>query len=45
MAKQRVLILSPDPKQIDSVLGDTSLAGVHITVHTNWGKGISALFV
>jgi two-component system cell cycle response regulator len=43
MAKQRVLILSPDPKQIHSTLGDTSLAGIHITVHADWNKGMAAL--
>jgi len=43
MAKQRVLILSPDSKSIDSRIRDASLAGVHITVHEDWEKGISAL--
>jgi diguanylate cyclase (GGDEF)-like protein len=43
MSKQRVLILSPDPKQIHGTLGDTSLAGVHITVHADWDKGMAAL--
>ncbi|MGW8285414.1 MAG: GGDEF domain-containing protein [Candidatus Deferrimicrobiaceae bacterium] len=43
MAKQRVLILSPDPKSIDSRIRDSSLAGVHFTVHDDWEKGIAAL--
>ena len=43
MAKQRVLILSPDPKSIDSCIRDSSLAGVHFTIHADWEKGIAAL--
>ena len=43
MAKQRVLILSPDPKQIESSVRDASLTGVHFTVHADWEKGVSAL--
>ncbi len=43
MAKQRVLILSPDPKKIHGTIGDTSLAGVHFTVHKDWDKGLAAL--
>jgi len=43
MAKQRVLILSPDPKSIDSRIRDSSLAGVHFTVQADWEKGIAAL--
>ncbi|MGA6993229.1 MAG: GGDEF domain-containing protein [Candidatus Deferrimicrobiaceae bacterium] len=43
MAKQRVLILSPAPKPIDSRIRDSSLSGVHFTVHADWEKGIAAL--
>ncbi|HEU5360502.1 MAG TPA: GGDEF domain-containing protein [Candidatus Deferrimicrobiaceae bacterium] len=43
MAKQRVLILSSDPKQIENSVRDASLAGVHFTVHSDWEKGVSAL--
>ena len=43
MAKQRVLILSPDPKQIEGQARNASLAGVPFTVHTEWEKGVSAL--
>ncbi len=43
MAKQRVLILSPDSKSIDSRIRDASLSGVHFTVHEDWEKGIAAL--
>lgn len=43
MTKQRVLILSPNPKQIRGALGDSSLAGVHVTVHTDWDKGVATL--
>jgi diguanylate cyclase (GGDEF)-like protein len=43
MAKQRVLILSPDPKHIESRARDTSLSGIHFTVHADWDKGVSAL--
>lgn len=43
MAKQRVLILSPAPKSIDSRIRDSSLSGVHFTVHADWEKGIAAL--
>jgi len=43
MAKQRVLILSPDPKKVESALRDNSLAGIHFTVHSDWDKGVAAL--
>jgi diguanylate cyclase (GGDEF)-like protein len=43
MAKQRVLILSPDPKLINSRIRDSALSGVHFTVHEDWEKGIAAL--
>ncbi len=43
MAKKRVLILSQDPKSIASRIRDSSLAGVHITAHEDWEKGIAAL--
>src|SRR3972149_791564 len=43
MAKQRVLILSPDPKQTESRVRDSSLSGIHFTVHADWDKGVSAL--
>src|SRR4030067_933228 len=43
MAKQRVMILSPDPKQIESRVRGRSLSGIHFTVHADWDKGVSAL--
>ena len=43
MAKPRVLILSPDPKPIESRVRDSSLGGVHVTVHADWDKGVAAL--
>ena len=43
MAKQRVLILSPDPKQIESRVRGRSLSGIHFIVHADWDKGVSAL--
>lgn len=43
MTKQRVLVLSPNPKQIRGALGDSALAGVHVTVHSDWDKGVATL--
>src|SRR3972149_9162029 len=43
MAKQRVLILSPDPNQIESRVRGRSLSGIHFIVHADWDKGVSAL--
>ncbi len=43
MAKRRVLILSPDPKPIESRVRDSSLGGIHVTVHADWEKGVAAL--
>ncbi len=43
MAKQRVLILSPDPEPIESTVRNATLAGSHVTVHADWEKGASAL--
>ncbi len=43
MAKQRVLILSPDPVPIESKVRNSALGGVHITVHSDWDKGVAAL--
>jgi len=36
MAKQRVLILSPDPGSIDRIVREPSLAGIHVTVYEEW---------
>ncbi len=43
MAKQRILILSPDAAAVESKVRDSSLSDIHLTVMSDWGKGAAAL--
>lgn len=43
MAKQRILILSPDPENMEQIVRDGSLSDVHLAVLSDWNAGMSAL--
>lgn len=43
MAKQRVLILAPDPAELETVFHAASLADVHVAVVSDWKAGAAVL--
>jgi len=43
MAKQRILILSPDPEELEQVVRSASLPDIHLAVLSDWKAGMAAL--
>jgi len=43
MAKQRILILAPDPEELEKALKTASLSDIHLAVLPDWNAGMAAL--
>lgn len=43
MAKQRILILAPDPAELEQAVRSASLSDIHLAVQSDWKAGMAAL--
>lgn len=43
MSKQRILILAPNPEELEKAVKAASLSGIHLAVLKDWSAGVAAL--